>query len=142
MGPVASCGETGDVVCLGHGGDFEHFGDAAPSDEVGDDVGHDVVCELLVEDGSEVPAGDESLADADGHGDLVFDEFSGVVVFGRDGFFEPADVELAEGFAFATILQAPAKGRGGLSAYRILALNQHIRTYDPHHLECSCSLRG
>ena len=30
------------------------------------------------------------------------------MVLGRDGFFEPSDVELAEGLAFATILQAPA----------------------------------
>ena len=87
----------GDVVGLGHGGDFAHLGDAAAAD----DVGHDVVCELLVEDGSEVPAGDESFADADRHGDLLFDEFEGVVVLGRDGFFEPSDVELAEGFADA-----------------------------------------
>ena len=67
-------------MCLGHGGDFAHLGDAAAAD----DVGHDVVCELLVEDGSEVPAGDEPFADADGHRDLVFDEFEGVMVFGQN----------------------------------------------------------
>ena len=39
------------------------------------------------------------LADADGHGDLVFDDGERVVVLGRDGLFEPADVELSEGFA-------------------------------------------
>ena len=88
-------GGDGDVVCLGHGGDFAHFGDAAAAD----DVGHDVVGELLVEDGSEVVAGDEPFADADGHGDLVFDEPQSVVVFGRDGFFEPSDVEFSEGFS-------------------------------------------
>ena len=85
----------GDVVGLGHGGDFAHLGDAAAAD----DVGHDVVGELPVEDGSEVPAGDEPLADADGHGDLLFDEFEGVVVLRRHRFFEPADVELSEGFS-------------------------------------------
>ena len=68
----------GDVVCLGHGGDFANLGDAAAAD----DVGHDVVCELPVEDGSEVPAGDEPFADADGHWDLLLDEFKCVVVFG------------------------------------------------------------
>ena len=39
------------------------------------------------------------FADADGHGDLVFDEPQSVVVFGWDGFFEPSDVEFSEGFA-------------------------------------------
>ena len=50
-------GGDGDVLGLCHRRYFTHLGDAGSSVEIGDDVGHDVVGELSVDDRSEVPTG-------------------------------------------------------------------------------------
>lgn len=65
------------MALLGLVEDVGHFGDAAAHD-----IGCNAVCELPVDHMSKGPSGDGAVADADRHGDLVFDEGQDVVVFG------------------------------------------------------------
>ena len=86
-------GADRDEEGFGHGGDAAQLGDAAGAD----DVGHDVLGELLLEDGAELPAGVEALADADRDIGAGAELGESVGVLGWDGLFEPADAVGGDG---------------------------------------------